>query len=356
MIYNVTHNSDGRPLQSVRVQHRLAIGRKTDNAVTKLDHFVVSSLNAKGEWEPDDAATEALAAAHGCAVSKLNAVRIFLLSDDPESAFKSELAMRTGRRGKVICRGNGLVAMRRENLEVNGKFRPHEPCGDECEELSSKLCKPSGGLYFQLALGPLAGRLCMLSTGSWNSVRDLSGSITAIHEATGGLLRGIPLWLTVGPRKTEYGDGKVTTIFTTNVSYRPDEPGHEAAEMIAYARAARGQVVGDDDELELPDETEADERFIGEHHYPEDDGAIAPPEPVEQPEPEEPTAAGEARYTWDDVPEKAKKVVAWYLLREQAKRGLSGKPAIADALANARLDMDQIIAKAEAAMAEEEAK
>ena len=124
MIYNVTHNDQGKPLQSVRVSHRLAIGKKTEKAVIKLDHFVVSSLNKKGEWELDETATRELAKAHDTSPAELNAVRIFLLADDPEAAFKSELALRGGSRGKVLCRGNGMVAMRREQLDRNKPFRP----------------------------------------------------------------------------------------------------------------------------------------------------------------------------------------------------------------------------------------
>lgn len=350
MIYNVTHNNEGKPLQSVRVSHRLAIGKKTEKAVTKLDHFVVSSLNSKGEWELDEAATAQLAKAHGVRPDQLNAVRIFLLADDPEAAFKSELALRSGRRGKILCKGNGMVAIRRENLDPHKPYQPWSPCGESCPELADKQCKPSGGLYFQLAQGPLAGKLCMLHTGSWNSVRDLSGAIASIRQATGGLLRGIPLWLTVLPRKIEYGDGKTTTIYTTNIEYRPQDPGREAAEMIAFARAARGQVT-DDEELDL-EEFEADERYIAEMHYPDVEEPIAEPEPEDADSAESLDSAQEPRYVWSDVPEKHKAAVFWYL---QNVTGKTGKAAVENALANARLSMDQIVEKALRAVEEKNA-
>jgi hypothetical protein len=364
MIYGTTHDDKGKAIQSVQVTHRLAIGLRGEKAPTKLDHFVVQSRDKKkGEWFLDEDATKALAQAHGCAVKELTQVRIFLLSDQPESAFDAELALRSGRMGKILCKGNGKIALRREDLALTGKMQPWEPCGGDCPELEAKQCKPSGKLFFQLGNGPLAGRLCMIQTTSWNSVRALSGAIGVIHEATGGLLRGIPLWLSVGPKRTTYGaDAKATTIYTYNLEYIPHEPGREAAEMIDYARAARGQIAELD---ELPDEDEADERYTAEMFHPEtpDDviaspSAIEPevaaPTPDDVPLPDDPPADPDApTYTWDDVPDGKKRVVAWYL---QQATGKTGRAAVEAALAKATKPMEVIVAKAEAAFAAQEGK
>ena len=365
MIYGTTHDDSGQAIKDVRVAHRLAIGMRGEKAPTKLDHFIVQSRDKKGEWGLDKKATDALAAAYKTSASDLTSVRVYLLSDDPESAFDANLALRSGRLGKILCKGNGKVAYRRKGLELSGRMEEWEPCGADCPELEARQCKPSGKLYFQLADGPLAGRLMMAQTTSWNSVRALSGAISVIHEATGGLLRGIPLWLSVAPQRTTYdGGAKTTTIYTWGIEYRPHEPGHEAAEMIAYARAARGQIAEMDD---LPDEDEADERYTAETFHPEtDDDVIPAPSAVEEPAdrlidndtpeplPEEPPTAPTApKYTWDDVPGKSKGAVMWYL---QKATGKTGTKAVKDALASAQLSMDQIVAKAEAAMAAEEAK
>ena len=363
MIYGLTHDDDKNMLGSLTAQHRIGIGLRGEKFPKKLDYFVFKSRDEKGNWVLDEDLGAAVAEYYGVHPSKLCAMQVYLASSEFEKTCFSEYAMVVGKSGAKVCWGNGKIALRREGLTPGGRPYVHEPCGRSCPEMMEGKCKPTVRLFVELVGGPAAGRLCYVQTTSYASLASFVGTIAEVRHATGGMLKGIPLTLSVFPKLTTYAGGsKVTTAYVMSLEFVATDTNRKDAEMKEYAMAYLGSDHAPEaKEFVVHDQT-ADS--VGEdvkaEFYPDDDpddDVIPAPsavDPENEPLPEEPPAEPTApKYTWDDVPAKSKGAVMWYL---QKVTGKTGTKAVKDALASAQLSMDKIVAKAEAAMAAEEEK
>lgn len=217
MIIGVTHDSDGRVVQRLSVSTKLAIGLPPNDDrkyPIKLDHFVFlrKKKTAKGiEWEPDPELTEHYG-------QNCRAVRIVLLDDDIENSFPTSYAWWTALERR--CWGDGTSAIRRTAEQPGG--RPWTPCGKGCAELASRLCKPSGNLYFVLADFPSLGRVCRIHTSSYCSIRQIHSALKEIQDFTGGRLAALTAKLVVRPESMPYFDlkekkKKSTTIWALSL-------------------------------------------------------------------------------------------------------------------------------------------
>lgn len=241
MIYGVTHNTDGTPRKQLAIGIKVAIGepaKEGRNYPTKLDHFVITTKNPKGEWIEDKALTEELQEHHSPAIedgvyAPLREFDVVFLSNDIEEVFKTEFAWWTKTEKK--CHGNGQTAMRRAS-EADDETReafpgqdwvPWSPCGPGCPELAATKCKPSGKLFFILADRPRIGSVCVYYTTSYQSVRQIHASLLQIQDFTSGRLRGIPLKMVIRPGKTTYTDAKgvrkTSHAFFVHIEFRHED-------------------------------------------------------------------------------------------------------------------------------------
>lgn len=173
---------------------------------TKLDHFIVTTTakNREGDFIKD----EEIMAAIG---ENCTSIPIRLLYDDPELNFPTSYAHYDSAACK--CRGDGVNAR-----TADGKIIPCDP--ETCQAAIDKKCKPNGVLSVLLEDAPTVGGVYKFRTTSWNSIRNILTSMEFIKGLTGGMLKGIPLTLTVRPKTTVIpGTSQTTTIYIVNVEY-----------------------------------------------------------------------------------------------------------------------------------------
>jgi hypothetical protein len=236
MIVGVTHDSDGRAALRLAVSTKVAIGMPPQgdrNYPSKLDHFVFlrKKKTAKGvEWEPDPDLMKHYGS--GC-----KAFEIMLIDDDVDNVFLTSYAWWTATERK--CSGDGSQATRRTPEHPAGE--PWTPCGGQCAELSSGLCKPSGDLRFVLADFPRLGSICRIHTSSYRSIRQIHSALEEIQTFTGGRLAGITARLVVRPEQTSYFDRKeqrkkTTTIWALSLEVDGDDIRKLVANLTGNAR------------------------------------------------------------------------------------------------------------------------
>lgn len=236
MIVGVTHDSDGRAALRLAVSTKIAIGMPPQgdrNYPSKLDHFVFlrKKKTAKGvEWEPDSE----LMRHYG---SDCKAFEIMLIDDDIGNVFLTSYAWWTATERK--CWGDGTQAIRRTPKYPTGQ--PWRPCGSQCPELASGLCKPSGDLRFVLSDFPRLGSVCRIHTSSYRSIRQIHSALEEIQTFTGGRLAGITAKLAVRPEQTSYFDRKeqrkkTTTIWALSLEVDGDDIRKVVAKLTGSAR------------------------------------------------------------------------------------------------------------------------
>ena len=120
-----------------------------------------------------------------------------------------------GQRLKVIteARGDGQPA-------VFGPPEPFGPCGPGCLDFEGGRCKPNAKLQFILATQKNVGGVFQFKTTSWNSIRNLIGSLEMIQTATGGMLQWIPLFFDVSPQTVQpKGGGRANIAYIARVTF-----------------------------------------------------------------------------------------------------------------------------------------
>jgi hypothetical protein len=236
MIVGVTHDSDGRAALRLAVSTKVAIGMPPQgerNYPSKLDHFVFlrKKKTAKGvEWEPDPDLTKHYGS--GC-----KAFEMMLIDDDIDNVFPTSYAWWTATERK--CWGDGTQAIRRSPEHPAGA--PWAPCGGQCAELASGLCKPSGDLRFVLADFPRLGSICRIHTTSYRSIRQIHSALEEIQTFTGGRLAGITAKLVVRAEQATYYDRKeqrkkTTTIWALSLEVDGDDIRKLVANLTGNAR------------------------------------------------------------------------------------------------------------------------
>lgn len=236
MILGVTHSTDGRTVLRLAVSTKVAIGMPPEgdrNYPSKLDHFVFlrKKKTPKGvDWELDPG----LMKHYGNACK---AFEIMLIDDDIDNVFPTSYAWWTAAERK--CWGDGTLATRRTPGRPSGE--PWTPCGSQCPELASGLCKPSGDLRFVLADFPRLGSVCRIHTSSYRSIRQIHSALEEIQTFTGGRLAGIAARLAVRPEQISYFDRKehrrkAATIWALSLEADGDDIGNLVAKLTGNAK------------------------------------------------------------------------------------------------------------------------
>lgn len=238
-IIGITHDRDGRTIQRLAVDIKLAIGLPPDpskgrKAPTKLDQFVFLRKPAEAKDGTDWKIDANLTKFYG---PKCRAVEIILLSDDIEEVFPTMLAW--WKASHCVCSGDGINAIRRTKEFPQGQ--KWSPCREDgCEDFKRKDCKPSGDLRFTLAAFPQLGSVARIHTSSYRSIMQIGSALHQVQLITGGRLAGIRATLTVRPEKTSYADptGKMhsTTIFALAIEIQAPKMSQLLEGMTEHAR------------------------------------------------------------------------------------------------------------------------
>jgi hypothetical protein len=299
MIIGVTHDSDGRAALRLAVATKVAIGTPPQgdrNYPSKLDHFVFlrKKKTAKGvEWEPDPE----LIKHYG---SDCKAFEIMLIDDDIDNVFPTSYAWWTATERK--CRGDGTEATRRTTGNPAGE--PWTPCGSQCPELATGLCKPSGDLRFVLADFPRLGSVCRIHTSSYRSIRQIHSALEEIQTFTGGRLAGITAKLLVRPEQAAYFDRneqrkKTTTIWALSLEVDGDDIRKLVAKLTGSARlfAETRKLLGWGDRpiQVVEDEDEQAPEITSEFYPPSDSASDSSQPPGEPAEGSQPPSCSTAR-------------------------------------------------------------
>lgn len=209
MIIGITHEANGDARISRTVTVKVATGEapQGEKGYPKaLDHFIFLKKTQVGKeikWVKDDVLTKHYG-------TNPREIWITLLSDDPESLFRTAYEAYKGR--GCWCRGDGVHAMRRD-LGADGKgwgeLKTYSgPCAEGgCPLIESGDCSPGGDLYFMLSDFPALGSICRLHTGSYQSIRQIFSAIEDIRRITAGRLTGIQVKLFMHPDKSAWTDG-----------------------------------------------------------------------------------------------------------------------------------------------------
>lgn len=270
MIYGVTHDEDGAPIERVIVSYKIAVGLHPTaagkNFPVRLDQFVAckrsSDRKDKGVFVIDEELTKELVANYANG-GPLMEIDIVLRSADPEKILKTQYAWRAQNyRNALLCHGDGKDAARKwealtpdEKKSIGGDhdakeeitFGPDQEiiprCGMSCPHLKARHCKPSADLYFLLPERTTAGALATLHTGGWEATRRLASSLYQIFEEVeshGGSLLNLRLKLVARPYRASYKDkdGKEdsSTQLAFNLEFRRADYKHLLPEMIKESR------------------------------------------------------------------------------------------------------------------------
>jgi hypothetical protein len=175
--------------------------------------------------------------------------------------FPNRLALYRG--GTAFCTGDGERAERLTVLqEGNGQrpeFGPPEPfgpCGAECPDFQSRRCKPNARLQFVLETQQNVGGCYQYKTTSWNSIRNIVGSLEAISGMTGGMLNWIPLFFEMSPQTVQpKGGGRANIAYIARVTH-PGSP-QQLLEAVKAALEVRAPLIGEIRKLEASIESRA---------------------------------------------------------------------------------------------------
>ena len=164
---------------------------------------------------------------------------IYLASDELTATFPHWLAYYRGR--TRYCHGDGEQAERlQDGKGPKGEpifvppAQPYGPCGTQCPDLQARRCKPQGILRVCLGVQQRVGTVFEFRTTSWNSIRNLLGSLEWVRAVTGGVVQFIPLFLDLTPITVKPPDRAPSRAWVVTLSY-PGSP----AEL---ARAAVGEL------------------------------------------------------------------------------------------------------------------
>ena len=241
----------------------------------KLDHFIVTTMEQglDGNFIRDEEI-------HKIIGDKPTEIPVKLLWNDPMLSWQSRYAAYKGK--TLWCSGNGQDAIR-EGVA----------CSCPCERIAQDYkgddkCKINGILSVMIEGAPGVGGVWKFRTTSFNSVDGLTASIMFLHSATSGQLAGVPLWLTVSPKKATDPSGKQQTIYVVNLEYRGSEAElREHAHQIALGNAtARLNIEGVEAQarrmLEAPQPVDAilpgdDSEDVRLEFYPHTEQSESPP-------------------------------------------------------------------------------
>jgi hypothetical protein len=263
------------------------------NLPQKLDHFIVTTCEKQGANFKLDIIMAKLG-------EKPREIGIRLIFDSIEENFDTSYSYYSGH--KCFCRGDGKAATRRKYAKEGKLIKltgEEEKLACPCELLDPSedgrgRCKPYGILMCVLEKAERVGGVYKFRTTSYNSIRGIMTSLAFIRQASGGILSGIPLWLTVSPRQVETPQGQKSLVHIVNIEYRGslDEliaKGAEVAKVRSQSQVAMAEVRKSLRLISMVDTTE-DEAAVAEEFHPEamDEKVVDAEFERVEPDPEQP--------------------------------------------------------------------
>jgi hypothetical protein len=186
-------------------------------APQKLDHFIVTktSRDKNDDFELDVPLMQKLG-------EKPTEIPVRLLYDDVHLNFRSRYCCFDGK--KLWCHGDGLHA---ERLVDGKKAEVSCPC-EKCDpaylgedKYGKKKCKVTGALSVIIEGADRVAGVWVFRTTSYNSVQNIYASLMLITRLTGGVLCGLPLYMTLSMKVTQNPvDGSQVRIYVVGIEYR----------------------------------------------------------------------------------------------------------------------------------------
>lgn len=208
---------------------RITIGKIVERGGKRLpekdDEFTLTSqVQSRDGWinHPLD---EVLRKSTG---SKLRAIPVRLLFNDPELNFRANYSLFDRYSGRPLCVGNGEMCRR---VTETGMQTLNCPAPQSCALAEGGACKPYGRLNVRIGDDDELGTFIFRTTG-FNSIRTLITRLSYFHAVSEGLLAYMPLELRLR--------GKSTTQSHRSPIYYVDlvvRSGMSLAETISQARA-----------------------------------------------------------------------------------------------------------------------
>lgn len=204
----------------------------------KFDHFVIVGMNrtGAGDLQRDDALMQSLAdEGYADADGKLRQLPIAVLSNEITDVMQAAYVCYVGK--MCAARSDGLTLTKFANVTntkgSDGKFRLEAVPLPEPEESPWKPEMASSGMFkvhttFNCVIaGKKAhwGGVYKFRTTSRITASQLSGSLIALKELMGGVLRGMPLRLVVRPMLVNPG-GKPITVYVVHCEALGDDLMH----------------------------------------------------------------------------------------------------------------------------------
>lgn len=193
----------------------------------KDDHFTITTTQRGDDGRlivdveiMDELRRQGFADADG----KVRTLPIILHADEMDEIFPTAYCAYQGK--KLVCRGDGETAIRREI--VQGEWTGEEkeigcPCKYlQPDERGQRRCKPNGTLHCSLALHNMAvaGAVHKWRTTSIISINQMVGSLTQVRDKVVGTLQGVPLILRVSPMAVNPNGGRPSTVYVCHVELR----------------------------------------------------------------------------------------------------------------------------------------
>lgn len=309
-------------------------------APIKLDHFTVTTLvrGADNNFVRDEQV-------HKTIGDRPTEIPIRLMFDDIALNMQTRYVAFKGK--SVWCQGDGEKAVR------DGQDRacpcPNRERGFQAST-HNPVCKINGRLQVMVDNAESVGGVWVFRTTSWNSVQGLVSSMMLIQQITAGRLAGVPLVLTVQPKKGHDDQQRPVTIYVVGIEYRGTiESLRDRAYQAALADAQQGERYAHAIEdarrmLAAPVVSEDEETDVAAEFYPEEP-EDAPREP-HRPTGTNPEPPADVTYVYDlqgsELAIATAEVASWArneamaaVDRAQCEMLASMNPDFSDAIMNA---------------------
>lgn len=243
----------------------------------KLDHFLITTCekDKDGVNFTVDPIMQKLG-------PKPRELAIRLIFDPLEDNFDTSYSFYSGH--KCLCRGNGETATRKKYVKDGNAIKltgEQEQVKCPCELLDPTedgkgRCKPYGILMCVLEHSEKVGGVYKFRTTSYNTIRGIMTALAFIRQASGGILSGLPLWMTISPKQVEIPGGKKSLVHVVNVEYRGSldkliAEGARVATVRSQSQIAMSEVRKSLRLLTMID-TPEDEAAVNEEFHPETAG------------------------------------------------------------------------------------
>ena len=208
--------------------------------------------------------------------SKLRAIPVRLLFNDPELNLRAEFSLFDRHSGRPLCVGNGETCKRFTHAGLQTL-----PCpAPEACELAKQGCKPYGRLNVKIGAEDDLGSFIFRTTG-FNSIRTLSARLLYFQAVSGNRLAFLPLELRIRGKST--AQSFQTPIYYVDLTTRQGMTLEEAIHEASTLETKRSEMGFDQDALDQAarkglsygvfEDTEEDVPDIVDEFYPP-----APPE------------------------------------------------------------------------------